>query len=202
MKKILVIDNYDSFVYNIVQLIRESDKSPCYDIVRNDSIDFANLGQYQGIILSPGPGVPSESGDLLRLIDTCKHSHPLLGICLGHQAIAQSFGAGLYNLPYPLHGHRTTLTLTDPGDPLFSGITAPVIVGRYHSWVVSPQSFPEELLVSSLDEAGNIMSFRHSTLPIYGVQFHPESFISNCGVTILDNWLELTTHFYKSCHLS
>lgn len=202
MKKILVIDNYDSFVFNIVQLIRESGISPSCDVVRNDSIDFSSLSQYQGIILSPGPGIPSESGDLLHLIDTCKYSHPLLGICLGHQAIAQSFGATLYNMPYPLHGHRTTLKITDPADPLLAGITAPIIVGRYHSWVVNPDSFPRELLVSSLDETGNIMSFRHTSLPIYGVQFHPESFISNCGAAMINNWLDIITRSYKSSRLS
>ena len=106
MKKVLVIDNYDSFVYNVIQLLREAVVPVGYDIVRNDKIDFSGLGDYGGILLSPGPGIPAEAGELLKLIEFCKYTHPILGICLGHQAIAETFGASLYNLSRPLHGHR------------------------------------------------------------------------------------------------
>lgn len=190
VKKLLVIDNYDSFVFNIVQLLREAPEAPEFDIVHNDRIDFSCLGEYSGIILSPGPGLPSEAGDLLRLIGECKDTHPILGICLGHQAIAESFGASLFNLPAPLHGHRSRLCQVNGGDPLFSGLTGPIVVGRYHSWVVDPATLPSELVVSSIDEQGNIMSFYHRSLPVYGLQFHPESYISGCGQGIVRNWLK------------
>lgn len=190
MKKILVIDNYDSFVFNIVQLLREASMVPQFDVVRNDRIDFNLLGEYSGIILSPGPGLPSEAGALLRLINYCKLTHPMLGICLGHQAIAECFGASLYNLPYPLHGHRSVLHRTNEGDNLFAGISGSITVGRYHSWVIDPATLPSQLIVSSVDEQHNIMSFYHCDLPIHGVQFHPESFISDCGPQIMENWLK------------
>lgn len=190
MKKILIINNYDSFVFNIVQLLRESSLSPSFDMMYNDRIDWEHLKDYGGIILSPGPGIPEEAGDLLRLIDCCKHLHPILGICLGHQAIAQSFGADLYNLPCPLHGHPTVLRRIVPGDVLFAGLPEPLVVGRYHSWIVDAATIPSDLIVSSLDESENIMSFYHSDLPIHGVQFHPESYISNCGKGIMENWLK------------
>lgn len=191
MKRILVIDNYDSFVFNIVQLLRELPEEVKFDVVRNDAIDLKHLSEYDGIILSPGPGVPAEAGELRSLIGTCKYTHPLLGVCLGHQAIAESFGATLFNMPVPLHGHRTVLQITDPGDPLFVSLPTPAIVGRYHSWTVSSYDFPSDLVISSLDEEGHIMSFYHRTLPICGVQFHPESYISNCGRQIMTNWIHL-----------
>lgn len=190
MKKILIIDNYDSFVFNVVQLLRESSLSPDFDVMLNDRIDWTCLENYGGIILSPGPGVPEEAGDLLRLIDYCKYSHPMLGICLGHQAIAQAFGAGLYRLPSPLHGHPTVLKKVADNDSLFAALPASLVVGRYHSWVVDAATIPSELVVSNVDESGNIMSFYHSALPIHGVQFHPESCISNCGKGIMENWLK------------
>ncbi len=190
MKKILVINNYDSFVFNIVQLLQESALSPSFDMMYNDRIVWKCLKDYEGIILSPGPGVPEEAGDLLHLIDYCKYSHPILGICLGHQAIAQSFGANLYNLPYPLHGHPTILRRIDSDDILFTGLPDPLVVGRYHSWVVDAATISSDFVISSLDESENVMSFYHSDLPIHGVQFHPESYISNCGKEIMENWLK------------
>lgn len=189
MKKILIINNYDSFVFNIAQLLRESVKNPAFEIVCNDHIDFDRLDEYGGIILSPGPGIPSEAGDLLPLIDACKYNHPILGICLGHQAIAEVFGGSLYNMPYPLHGHKTVLKITDCCDSLLTGLSRPIVVGRYHSWVVSAENFPTELIISSVDEQENIMSFYHSSLPIHAVQFHPESYRSECGAEIIANWL-------------
>ncbi len=189
MKKILVIDNYDSFVFNIVQLLREAPETPLFDMVHNDCIDFTCLDKYGGLLLSPGPGVPSEAGELNHLIRKCGHSHSILGICLGHQAIAEVFGAGLLNLPFPLHGHHSVLTQVGGGDPLLDGLEMPAVVGRYHSWVVNPEAFPKDLQVTSVDESGNIMSLRHSGLPIFGVQYHPESYISNCGKVLISNWL-------------
>lgn len=189
MKKILVIDNYDSFVFNIVQLLREAPEAPLFDIVHNDSIDFTRLEEYGGLLLSPGPGVPSEAGELECLIRRCSYSHSILGICLGHQAIAEVFGAGLLNLPFPLHGHHSVLTQVGEGDPLLRGLEMPAVVGRYHSWVVNPDGFPKDLQVTSVDESGNIMSLKHCNLPIFGVQYHPESYMSNCGNVLISNWL-------------
>lgn len=191
MKKVLIIDNYDSFVYNVVQLLRETAEPVGYDIVRNDEIDFSGLENYGGILLSPGPGIPAEAGELLKLIRSCKYTHPILGICLGHQAIAEAFGASLYNLPHPLHGHRSVLKGVDRRDPLFKDLPDPVQVGRYHSWVVDPATMPGELITSSIDEQGHIMSFYHAGLPIHGVQFHPESYISDCGTGMIRNWLNM-----------
>lgn len=189
MKKILVIDNYDSFVFNIVQLLREAPEAPQFDIVHNDCIDFSRLEEYGGLLLSPGPGVPSEAGELNLLIEKCIHSHSILGICLGHQAIAEVFGAGLLNMPFPLHGHHSVLTQVGEGDPLLYGMEGQVVVGRYHSWVVNSEDFPQDLQVTSVDEAGNIMSLKHRQLPIFGVQYHPESYMSNCGKCLISNWL-------------
>ena len=190
MKKILVIDNYDSFVHNAVQLLRESSEPVNITIQLNDRIDFEKFGDYDGILLSPGPGIPEEAGDLMAAIgQIVRQRIPVLGICLGHQALARAFGAELRQLSAPLHGHPTTLTVTDTGDLLLQKIAPPLIVGRYHSWVVDPDSMPEELIASSHDEAGHIMSFYHRNLPIHGVQFHPESCISNCGSALIRNWL-------------
>ena len=162
-----------------------------YDIVRNDKIDFSGLGDYGGILLSPGPGIPAEAGELLKLIEFCKYTHPILGICLGHQAIAETFGASLYNLSRPLHGHRSVLKKVDEHDPLFEDLADPIQVGRYHSWVIDPETMPGELITSSIDEQGHIMSFYHTELPIHGIQFHPESYISDCGSGIIRNWLKM-----------
>ena len=186
MKKILVIDNYDSFVHNAVQLLRESSEPVNITIQLNDRIDFEKFGDYDGILLSPGPGIPEEAGDLMAAIgQIVRQRIPVLGICLGHQALARAFGAELRQLSAPLHGHPTTLTVTDAGDLLLQKIAPPLIVGRYHSWIVDPDSMPEELIASSHDEAGHIMSFYHRNLPIHGVQFHPESCISNCGPALI-----------------
>ncbi len=189
MKKILVIDNYDSFVFNIVQLLREAPETPLFDMVHNDCIDFTRLEEYGGLLLSPGPGVPSEAGELNKLIEKCSHSHSILGICLGHQAIAEVFGAKLVNLPFPLHGHHSLLTPVGEGDMLLRELDGPAVVGRYHSWVVDPEGLPEDLQVTSVDESGNIMSLKHRSLPVFGVQYHPESYMSNCGKILISNWL-------------
>ena len=190
MKKILIINNYDSFVYNIVQLLRESKK--CFvEVVFNDKLEDVASLLYDGVVVSPGPGLPEKAGMLMDFIDKNRATTAILGICLGHQALAQSFGAKLIHLPQPMHGHKTVLKLTGSDDKLFMGIQDKISVGRYHSWVVDERSFPSELIVSSRDEQGNIMSFFHKTMPIHGVQFHPESYISDCGAEIISNWLNL-----------
>lgn len=190
MMRILIIDNYDSFVFNIVQLIKETAYKPLFDVVKNDAIPFDTLNHYQGIILSPGPGIPSEAGDLMKLIDLCATTHSILGICLGHQAIIEYFGGKIINLRAPMHGHRSYLTITDSTDSLFRNIKDGTAIGRYHSWSADKSSLPACLTVSSYDEEGNVMSVKHNNLPIHGLQFHPESYISECGSSIINNWLE------------
>lgn len=192
MKRILLIDNYDSFVYNVVHLVKSASGLDV-DICLNDKIPFDTMGEYSHVILSPGPGVPTEAGDLMKIIDLCKESHSVLGICLGHQAIAQYFGAELINLSHPLHGHTSTLTITKEGDPLLSGNFCSGCenpkVGLYHSWAVSPRNFPDELAIGSVNEDGIIMSLYHRHLPLYGVQFHPESVIAENGESVIKSWL-------------
>lgn len=190
MMRILIIDNYDSFVFNIVQLIKETAYKPLFDVVKNDAIPFDTLNHYQGIILSPGPGIPSEAGDLMKLIDLCATTHSILGICLGHQAIIEYFGGKIINLHAPMHGHRSYLTITDSTDSLFRNIKDGTAIGRYHSWSADKSSLPACLTVSSYDEEGNVISVKHNNLPIHGLQFHPESYISECGSSIINNWLE------------
>lgn len=190
MMRILIIDNYDSFVFNIVQLIKETAYKPLFDVVKNNAIPFDTLNHYQGIILSPGPGIPSEAGDLMKLIDLCATTHSILGICLGHQAIIEYFGGKIINLRAPMHGHRSYLTITDSTDSLFRNIKDGTAIGRYHSWSADKSSLPACLTVSSYDEEGNVMSVKHNNLPIHGLQFHPESYISECGSSIINNWLE------------
>lgn len=188
MRKILVIDNKDSFVYNLVQLLKNS--AGCsFEVVQNDRVDFGTLSRFSRILLSPGPGIPSEAGEMMELLADCKNSHSILGVCLGHQGIAELCGGQLFQLPYPRHGHESILKITDPGDPLLAGINSGIRIGRYHSWVVDPLFFPSELQISSVDEDGNIMSFYHKSLPLFGLQFHPESVISQSGQQIINNWL-------------
>ena len=188
IKRILVIDNHDSFVYNLVQILRENGNCQ-FDIVYNDEIDFSLLHHYDKLLLSPGPGIPAEAGELLPLIDHCKTTHDILGVCLGHQAIAESFGASLQQLPHPKHGHESLLSIIDSTDILYHGLNTPIQVGRYHSWIINPYTLPACLQISALDEEGNIMSFHHTTLPIHGVQYHPESIITKQGQQIINNWV-------------
>jgi anthranilate synthase component 2 len=191
--KILIVDNHDSFVYNIVQIVRESSINGCIpEIVvwQNDGIDFNRLHEFDGIILSPGPGIPNEAGKLLNLISAVESKLPILGVCLGMQAIAEHFGAELEQLASPLHGHVTHLKII-LNDDVIMNMPKTSVVGRYHSWVVRKDNLPQCLRITSLDEQDNIMSLSHAYLPIYGVQFHPESIMSNCGKIIIENFLNL-----------
>lgn len=190
MKRILVINNYDSFVYNVVQLLRESACRPEVSVVFNDAVRPEQVERCDGVVLSPGPGVPAEANLLPQVIGRIiRLRKPVLGVCLGHQALAEAFGARLEQMDAPLHGHPSRLRITDRTDVLFKGCDTPV-VGRYHSWVVAPDSMPDCLRVSAVDESGHIMAFHHASLPIHGVQFHPESVITDCGRMLIDNWLE------------
>ena len=199
--KILLIDNYDSFVYNIVGLLqrcRKKQSDLAWDVAMNDSIPFDHLSDYDAIILSPGPGVPSEAGEMMRLLGECVATHPILGICLGCQAIAEFFGATLRCLPLPCHGHCSELRHIDKEDEIVGFYHQRIgKVGRYHSWVIDDTSVADNspIIVTSRDEDGNIMSIRHQELPCYGVQFHPESIISEGGEQLLLNFLSLSGRF-------
>ena len=186
---ILLIDNRDSFVYNVKALIEQCNVADRVDVVPNDKIDFGRLGYYSGIVLSPGPGIPNEAADMPKLIDICENSHSILGICLGHQAIAEHFGAKLHNLPHPLHGKQGKLKVVKPEDILLRGLSCCETIGHYHSWVVAWEELPECIEVTATDNENNIMSFSHKSKPLYGLQFHPESFMTSCGKTLVKNGL-------------
>ncbi|WP_158825315.1 anthranilate synthase component II [Mucilaginibacter lacusdianchii] len=186
--KILIIDNYDSFTYNLVHLVNELGLD-C-EVWRNDQFKLEDVEQFDKIILSPGPGIPSEAGLLLDVIKTYSPTKSIFGVCLGQQAIAEVFGGQLYNLSRPMHGIATPVKVTDQDEPLFSGLPEQINVGRYHSWVVSNEGLPEELTVTAIDETDNsIMALRHKTFDVRGVQFHPESVLTEYGKEMLSNWL-------------
>lgn len=186
--KLLVFDNYDSFTYNLVHLVKQVDKDIHVDVFRNDEIPLGKVKDYDKIILSPGPGIPSEAGDLLPLIKEYAATKSILGVCLGHQAIGEAFGGKLVNLSTVYHGVALNCKLQS--SPLFKDLPEEIPVGRYHSWVVSDEGFPEDLEITALDDNGYIMALQHKTYDIQGVQFHPESVLTPDGETILRNWLK------------
>lgn len=190
MKKILVVNNYDSFVYNLIQIIVELNYKD-FDIVFNDKIDLFSINKYTDIIISPGPGLPNSAGKLMQLLSNSIFSHNILGVCLGHQAIAQYFGCKLAKYPVPLHAHCCNLKYINKKSLLWRGINKNIQVGLYSSWHVSDIKFSDELIITSLYE-NYIMSIEHKYLPIYGLQFHPESYITNFGKKIIKNFLSLT----------
>lgn len=187
--KIIVIDNYDSFTYNLVHLIAELGAE--VSVVRNDQFALHELEAYDKIVLSPGPGIPCEAGLLLDVIAHYAGRKPILGVCLGHQAIGEVFGASLINLKQVFHGINTECQLTtDSPDYLFEGITTPFTIGRYHSWVVDQENFPDALEITAMSPDGEIMALRHRQHDIRGIQFHPESVLTPEGKTMLSNWLK------------
>lgn len=190
--KILVIDNYDSFTYNLVHIIRELGYESAMTVRRNDKLTLEEAGDFDKILLSPGPGLPEEAGLMPEIIQVYAPSKSMMGVCLGHQGIAESFGARLYNLEEVLHGIGTPANILTPEDPLFQGIPSRIDVARYHSWAVEPASVNGALQVLAEDDQGCIMAFRHKTYPVYGLQFHPESVITEYGIQIMKNWLELS----------
>jgi anthranilate synthase component 2 len=186
--KILVFDNYDSFTYNLVHLI-EKILPEKVDVYRNDQIPLENIKEYDKIVLSPGPGIPMEAGLLLPLIKEYASSKSILGVCLGHQAIGETFGGKLVNLSTVYHGVATRCRL-QATTPLFRGLPPEIEVGRYHSWIVSDENFPGELEVTARDESNYIMALQHKRFDVQGVQFHPESVLTPTGEAILRNWLK------------
>ena len=186
--KILVFDNYDSFTYNLVHLV-EKITGEKVDVYRNDQIALAAIASYDKIILSPGPGIPAEAGLLLPLIKEYAATKSILGVCLGHQAIAEAFGGTLTNLDTVFHGVATPIKILNDKSGILSGLPKTLEVGRYHSWIVNEADLPEELEVTAKDENGYIMALQHKTYDVQGVQFHPESVLTPEGEKILRNWL-------------
>lgn len=189
MKKILVIDNYDSFTYNLVHYLEALDCD--VTVMRNDELDIEDAEGFDKILLSPGPGVPSEAGILKELIKTYAPLKSILGVCLGQQAIAEVFGGSLINLEKVYHGVAAKITVTVDDEPLYEGIGSQLAVGRYHSWSVDPSTLPDCLEVTAVDESGQIMSLRHKVYDVRGVQYHPESVLTPDGKKILENWVRL-----------
>jgi anthranilate synthase component II len=193
--KILVFDNYDSFTYNLVHLVEKIIRDKV-DVVRNDQLSLDAVDQYDKIILSPGPGLPSEAGLLLPLIKQYASSKSILGVCLGHQAIGEVFGGKLVNLSKVYHGVASPVHIIQRGKQansanadLFNGINDGFMAGRYHSWVIDPDGFPESLEITAVDASGHIMALRHKSYDVLGVQFHPESVLTPQGELIIRNWL-------------
>jgi anthranilate synthase component 2 len=187
--KLLVLDNYDSFTYNLVYILRELGLRP--DVIRNDKITLEAVEQYDKIMLSPGPGIPSEAGIMQDLIKEYGPTKSILGICLGHQGIGEAYGATLENLGDVLHGVAHRSTVIDQSDRLFIDIPDQLVVGRYHSWTVVPDSMPADLRITAVDEQGRVMGLAHTRFDVKGLQFHPESILTENGVQMIKNWLAM-----------
>ncbi|AZA86267.1 aminodeoxychorismate/anthranilate synthase component II [Chryseobacterium shandongense] len=186
--KILVFDNYDSFTYNLVQMIERILETKV-DVVKNDEISLEEIEKYDKIVLSPGPGIPEEAGILLELIKKYAPTKSILGVCLGQQAIAEAFGGSLINLSEIFHGVATSAQIVKTETKIFKNLHSGMEVGRYHSWAVNPENFPEELEVTAVDKDGMIMALQHKTYDVHGVQFHPESILTPEGEVIIRNFL-------------
>ena len=187
MKKVLVIDNYDSFTYNLVHYLEELNAE--VTVLRNDEFEIDEIEKFDKILLSPGPGIPNDAGLLKQVIQKYASSKSILGVCLGQQAIAEVFGGNLINLDKVFHGVATIVTKTVSDETLFNNLLNEFEVGRYHSWIVNPENFPEILEITSVDKKGQIMSLRHKTFDVKGVQFHPESVLTPNGKQIVKNWI-------------
>lgn len=186
-ERAVIIDNYDSFTYNLAHLVKQLGAK--VEVFRNDQFTLNQLERFTKIILSPGPGIPEEAGLLMDVIRTYAGRKPMLGVCLGHQAIAEVFGGKLVNLKEVYHGIATEGTQFG-NDPIFSGLPKRIVMGRYHSWVVDRAGFPDCLEVTAMSDDGQIMALRHRNYNIHGIQFHPESVLTPEGATIVRNWLQ------------
>jgi len=186
--KLLVLDNYDSFTYNLVYIIRDLGYGAQMDIYRNDKISIDSVDLYDKVLLSPGPGVPEDAGIMPELLKRYSPTKDILGVCLGHQAIGEAFGSSLINLTEVVHGVASKVKIRP--DPLFEGVPETFTVGRYHSWVIDESTLPDSLEVIGKTPDGQIMAVRHSSYKVKGVQFHPESILTEHGVRMMQNWLE------------
>jgi len=189
-KKILILDNYDSFTFNLFQMIREISEANI-EVRRNNRITLDEVSGFDAVVLSPGPGIPNEAGIMPELIEAYASRLPILGICLGHQAIGEAFGAKLENIQEVCHGIAIDTIIESPSDRLFDNLPSSFPSGRYHSWIVSDVDFPRDLIVTSRDTEGRIMSVKHREHNVRGLQFHPESVLTPHGRDILKNWMEV-----------
>ncbi len=186
--KLLVLDNYDSFTYNLVHLIEKVSEID-FDVIRNDKISIDAVKAYDKILLSPGPGLPKDAGIMPKLIKQYGSSKSIFGVCLGLQAIGESYGGSLKNLETVFHGIATPINIILE-DIIFNGCPKNFSVGRYHSWIINNQNLPNQLKITALDTNGNIMALKHQSHDVKGVQFHPESILSEYGELIIKNWLQ------------
>lgn len=185
----MLIDNEDSFTWNLVQLFEEAGASVS---VKHPSVfEIAPITGYDGIVISPGPGLPNEMRGLMNIISNVCGKIPLLGVCLGHQAIAMHFGAGLLRMKDIVHGRKTTIRIIEKENGIFCGLPKDIQVGLYHSWAINPETLSASIVVSAISEEEIIMAFRHKELPVFGVQFHPESYITAAGKKIAQNWIKI-----------
>ncbi|MEM6765408.1 MAG: aminodeoxychorismate/anthranilate synthase component II [Bacteroidota bacterium] len=189
--KILVLDNYDSFTYNLVHIVRELGYGNQMRVVRNDKISLEEIEEYDKILLSPGPGLPKDAGIMPQLIAKYGKNKHILGICLGHQGISENYGASLFNMPEVLHGVGTSTTVIAGGDPIFEGVPESFQVARYHSWSVDRESLNGQLQLLAVDDENRVMAVKHKQYSVYGLQFHPESVITEHGIQMMKNWLEM-----------
>lgn len=192
--KILVFDNYDSFTYNLVHLVEKIIHQKV-EVFRNDKLPLEKVKEYDKIILSPGPGIPEEAGLLLPLIKEYASTKSILGVCLGHQAIGEAFGGTLVNLSTVYHGVATMINVKEDrvkaANDIFGNISGPLEVGRYHSWIVDRENFPDDLEITAEDEKGLVMGLKHKKYDVQGVQFHPESVLTPRGEELMRSWLEM-----------
>jgi anthranilate synthase component II len=186
--KIMVLDNYDSFTYNLVHILKELSKGPV-DVHRNNEIGLKDIAKYDKIVISPGPGIPDQAGITKEMIEFFAPIKSILGVCLGCQAIAEVFGGSLINLDRVYHGVATNIIVLDECDMIFSKIPVNFTAGRYHSWVISENNFPADLKITAKDDEGMIMAVAHLVYDVKGVQFHPESVLTKYGKQIILNWL-------------
>ncbi len=190
MKKILIIDNYDSFTYNLVQYIKELTDADV-DVFRNDQIEIEEINKYDKIVFSPGPGLPGQAGIMVEAIKKYAPTKKILGVCLGHQAIGEAFGSELKNLKKVFHGVKTPIKIIDTSDRLFAHISQITEVGRYHSWVIDEKALNEDIKVTAKTNDGQIMAIKHKKYDVWGVQFHPESIMTDEGKQMIKNFLDI-----------
>ncbi len=191
--KLLVIDNYDSFTYNLVHMVKELGYDDQMSIFRNDKIALEKVNDYDKILLSPGPGIPQEAGIMPELIQQYGSKKSILGVCLGHQAIAEAYNSEIFNMTEVLHGVATKTTIIDKSEVLFQGIPDSFMACRYHSWSVVKETLSDDLKITAVDEQNTIMAISHKIHDVRGVQFHPESILTENGMIMIKNWLEHTS---------
>lgn len=192
---ILLLDNYDSFTWNLYHYLDQLASEPV-EVIRNDRMSAADAEKFSSIVFSPGPGLPAEAGAMPHIISRYHKTIPMLGICLGHQALAEAIGARLENLDEVQHGMQREINVSVPDDRMFKGIPIQFTAGLYHSWVVSLSDMPDDLIITATDQAGRIMALSHKIYPFSGIQFHPESVMTGYGKSMIRNWLEFCHQYH------